>query len=245
MKYNTLHINDSGAIEDSDESIADGKKTLISKMYNDSEFNQLNDILHSTDDYIMNKKALQLFLESEIIPFEIRDVIVRRKESKFGILKKYRNHEYKLLRILQPQNLICYQWINYATSQITIKKGEAEIGKLESHANLLKLISENQQITQQVNKIYSSNLSTLEKEETSKNLKSYSWETKKIIISKRFDQSVDLFKIPFYSWGTYISERLKEKLIMNNIKDIRFAETNNELGPVWKQHYPTIEFDAN
>jgi hypothetical protein len=61
MKYYILNINDSGAIEDSEENIVDGLKSLKCKIYDDDEFNSLNDILHSLDDYIINEKTLKLF----------------------------------------------------------------------------------------------------------------------------------------------------------------------------------------
>ena len=58
MKYYTIHINDSGAIEDTEKTSINGENTLICKMYDDPEFNKLNDILHSLSSYILNEKAL-------------------------------------------------------------------------------------------------------------------------------------------------------------------------------------------
>jgi hypothetical protein len=52
-----------------------------------------------------------------------------------------------------------------------------------------------------------------------------------------------LFKIPHYSWGIYVSERLKNKLENAKITDIRFAENKEELGKMWKPHFPIIEFE--
>lgn len=49
MKYYTFHIDDSGAIEDIDEKSINQEKTLFCKMYDDNEFNKLNDILYSLD----------------------------------------------------------------------------------------------------------------------------------------------------------------------------------------------------
>lgn len=87
MKYYTLHIKDSGAIEESDEKIIDNQKTFICKIYDDYEFNSLNDILHSTNDYVINERVLKLFQNSNIIPYDIFPVIVKRKERIIGSIK--------------------------------------------------------------------------------------------------------------------------------------------------------------
>jgi hypothetical protein len=38
MIYNTIHINDSGAIEETQESIFKGKTTTFCRMYDDEDF---------------------------------------------------------------------------------------------------------------------------------------------------------------------------------------------------------------
>lgn len=64
MQYYTFHIDDSGAIEDVDEKVINGSPSLICKMSDNDEFNNLNDILHSLYDYILNEKALRIFKNS-------------------------------------------------------------------------------------------------------------------------------------------------------------------------------------
>jgi hypothetical protein len=244
MKYYTIHINDSGAIEDSEESLIDGENTLICEIYDDVEFNKLNDILHSLDDYIINEKALNIFKGCNIIPYKLRKVIVNRKENKFGIFKTTKAYNYAQLKIEEPIDLQCYNWINFEESDITVKKGEIETNKLQSHLKLLELVEENGRISSAINEIYKLNVSDSEKKKRTEHLKTYSWITKKIVFNNQFDFSIDLFKIPYYSWGTYVSERLKNKLSMNRITDIGFAETKEELGKVWKPHFPIIEFET-
>lgn len=223
MKYYTFHIDDSGAIEDHDEKIINGRKTLICRMYDDPEFNSLNNILHSLDDYIMDDRALSLFKKSSIIPYDITPVIVKRKEKQLGFININKSYKYNLLKIHTPHDLYCYDWINFNESNITVFKGKDEIGNLSSHEQLLNLIAENHEISSYEN--------------------GYSWETKTIVFNKRFDHTVDLFAIPFYSWGIYVSERFKELLVTNNITHIGFAETKEELGKVWKPHFPDIRFE--
>jgi hypothetical protein len=242
MKYYILSINDSGAIEDSEENIVDGLKSLKCKIYDDDEFNSLNDILHSLDDYIINEKTLKLFKKSIVIPFELTPTIVTRKESKFGIFNSAKSYNYVQLKIKKPNDLFCYNWIDFEKSEIKIIKNGVECGKLNSHQETLNLIKDNYKINSALIEIENLDISDKEKIEKSKGLKTSSWITKKIVFNKSFDYSVDLFEIPFYSWGTYISERLKISLITNNITDIGFAETKEELGIVWKPHFPVIEF---
>ena len=146
------------------------------------------------------------------------------------------------MKIKKPNDLFCYNWIDFEKIEIKIIKNGVECGKLNSHQETLNLIKDNYKINSALIEIENLDISDKEKIEKSKGLITSSWITKKIVFNKSFDYSVDLFEIPFYSWGTYISERLKISLITNNITDIGFAETKEELGIVWKPHFPVIEF---
>ena len=101
MIYYTFHIYDSGAIEDIDEYTENGKTSLICKMYDDDEFNKVNDILHSLNDYILNKKALDIFTNSKTIPYELRNAKVVRKEKTFSFLKMNKSYDYYQLNFLK------------------------------------------------------------------------------------------------------------------------------------------------
>jgi hypothetical protein len=220
MTYYTFHIDDSGAIDDVDEKIIDGKSSLICKMYDDDEFNKLNDILHSLYDYILNEKALNIFKTSKTIPYELRNAKVLRKEKMLGFLKKSKSYEYFELSFPDKNASECYSWIDFEKSKI-FATDNAEIKlKIKSHQHKLDLITENK----------------------SDSDKKYSFEVKKVVFGKNFDSEIDLFKIPHYSWGIYVSERFKNKLENAEITDIGFAESKEELGKVWKPHYPIIEF---
>ncbi len=221
MTYYTFHIDDSGAIEDVNEKIINGNATLICKIYDDDEFNKLNDILHSLYDYILNEKALNIIKGSNIIPFELRPAIVLRKETMFRFLKKYKSYDYYQLSFPNNKSNDCYSWIDFNKSDIVaIDKLEKRI-KIQSHQHKLDLIEENK----------------------SDSFNSYSFESTKIVFNKKFNTDIDLFKIPHYSWGVYVSERLKTKLEEAKITDIGFAESKDKLGKVWKPYFPIIEFE--
>ena len=220
MTYYTFHIDDSGAIEDIDYKKVNGKMIPICKMYDDADFNKLNDILHSTNEYILNEKALNIIKESKTVEYDLNEAKVLRKEKSFGFLKK--NKSYKYFQLIFPdQNATeCYNWIDFEESEIFATDNNGEKLKVTSHQHKLDLISENK----------------------SDSDKRYSFETKKVVFGKNFDSNIDLFKIPFYSLGVYVSERLKNKLENAKITDIGFAKNKEKLGKMWKSHFPIIEF---
>jgi hypothetical protein len=221
MKYYTIHINDSGAIDDIDETYINGEKTLICKMYDDSQFNKLNDILHSLRDYILNAKALNIFKESKTISYKLHNAKVLRKEKMFGFLKKYKSYDFYELAFPAECAEECYQWIDFKKSEVFAISNLQEKLKINSHQEKLDFIA--------TNKLGSS--------------QSYSFETVKIVFGKNFNSEIDLFKIPHYSWGVYVSDRLKSKLENAQISDIGFAENKEQLGIMWKPEFPIIEFD--
>ena len=220
MTYYTFHIDDSGAIEDIDYKNINGKIIPICKMYDDNDFNKLNDILHSMNEYILNEKALNIFKESKTIEYDLSVAKVLRKEKLFGFLKKNKSYEYFQLTFPDEYADACYNWIDFEKSEIFATDENGETTKITSHKQELKLIAENK----------------------SESERRYSFETKKVVFGKNFDYEIDFFKIPYYSWGTYVSERLKNKLENAKITDIRFAKNKEKLGKMWKPHFPIIEF---
>lgn len=43
------------------------------------------------------------------------------------------------------------------------------------------------------------------------------FESQRIFFNDKFDHSIDIFEIPYFSWMTYISDRLLEKFKANNV----------------------------
>lgn len=220
MIYYTFHVNDSGAIEDLDEKRINGEVTLVCKMYDDEEFNKLNDILHSLNDYILNRKALELFKECHTIPYEVRIAKVLRKEKAIGFIKMNKSYEYFHLEFPNDKLDDCYEWIDFDQSEILAKDNFENSLKIQSHEHTLELIRKNR----------------LESDLR------YSFAANKVVFDKNFNAEIDLFKIPPYSWGVYVSERFKNKMEAAQITDIGFADSKEKLGKVWKPHFPIIEF---
>jgi hypothetical protein len=224
MRYYTFHIDDSGAIKDIDERKSNGESITLCKMYDDPEFNKLNDILHvSGNQLIINEKAFSIFKESNIIPYNLRSAKVLRKEKKLRFLKMYRSYNYYELTFLDNHATECYEWIDFEKSEIFAISNLKGKFKIYSHQETLDLIK--------LNRL---------------NLKeSHSFEAIKIVFGKNFNTKIDLFNIRLYSSGNYISERLKNKLINAGISDVDFAYGKEKLGEMWKPLFPVIEFDNN
>ncbi|WP_111127028.1 hypothetical protein [Mesonia sp. K7] len=221
MKYFTFHIDDSGAIEDIDYKKVNGQNITICKMYDDDEFNKLNDILHSINEFILNEKALNILKGSKTIQYDLRKAKVLRKEKLFGILKKNKSYDYFDLTFPDKYANECYNWIDFEKSEIFATDSNGEKFKIKSHQHKLDLISENK----------------------SDSKTNYSFETKKVFFGKNFDFEIDFFKIPLYSSGEYVSERFKNKMEKEKITDIRFAERKEQLNKIWQPMFPIIEFD--
>jgi len=221
MQYYTFHIGDSGAIETINEKVTDGKTSLICEIYNDNEFNKLNDILHSLYDYILNEHALNIFKNSKTPPFELKPAKVLRKEKKFIFLKRSKSYNYYNISFSDNKTAKYYNWIDFNKSDIVAIDNHKKRFKIQSHKHTLDLINENK----------------------SNSEISYLFETKKVVFGKNFDSEIDLFKIPLYSSGTYVSNRLKNRLEETNITDVIFVDSKNESGRIWKPLFPIIEFN--
>ena len=221
MKYFTFHVDDSGAIEYTDYKYISGKRVAMCKMYDDPDFNTLNDILHSTGEFIVNDRVLNILKESKLIPYKLLDAKVLRKEKLLGIFKKNKPYNYYELSFSDDDAIQCYEWIDFKKSEIFAIDSAGKNIKIYSHDEKLNFIA--------INKSNSN--------------EKFSFKSIKIVLGKNFDSEIDLFKIPHYSWGVYVSERLKIKLLNAQISDIGFAENKEPLGEVWKPHFPEIEFD--
>jgi len=243
MKYYTLHVDDSGAIAEIEERTVNGIKMSFCKMYDDEEFNSLNDIIHSTSNYILNSKALKIFKTSNTKPFKSRNAVVLRRENYLCFFKKYKRHNYFELTLSDDvYKNTCYDWIDFEKSEIYAIDNTKEKRKIKTHIETLGFIKNNSPNSTKRREIENSELSVISKQRELLKYKSYSFETIKIVFNNRFDTNKDLFRIQLYSWGVYVSERFKEKLINAGISDIGFAESKKDLGIVWKPHYPIIEF---
>ena len=226
MRYFTFHIDDSGAIEYCENKNVRGVKTMVCKLYNDREFNKLNDVLHSTYDFIINTVALNVLSNSNIIPYDVNRVIVTKKKLALGVFPVNGSNNYFQLKLNEPIDLICYDWIDFSKSEIFAVKVDSKDSrqKIYSHIETLSLIEQNKKYNQ------------------SEGFVASKIEAKKIVFNDKFDNSIDLFRIPLYSFGTYVSEVLKAIIESHQLTDVSFANSVEEIGEVWKSDFPAVEF---
>lgn len=223
MTYYTFHLNDTGALEYEREIVKKDSKILICEMYDGDEFNKLNDILFSTHDngYVLNNKALNIFKELNIPKHSILSASVIRKEKLLNIIPIKKSYKYNYLKFDKKDFDRFYDLIDFGKSDIWVTKGKEEFKKLESHQERFEFIEQNSKM---------------------KYSESYSFVSKKIVFKNSFDQEVDMFKIPFYSSGVYISERFFDKIKTSQLLDVLFAKSKDDIGKVWKPYFPIVEF---
>jgi hypothetical protein len=221
--YYTFHPNDSGALEYEKETLINKSKVLICEMYNGDEFNKLNDILFSThfNGYVINKKTLDIFNKLNLPKHVVLPAIVNRKEKFLKFIPITKSYKYNYLKFDKKDFDRFYEWIDFDKSDILVTKGNKEFKKLESHQERLAFIEKNGKLT---------------------HLDGYSFVSKKLVFNTSFDEEIDMFIIPFYSAGFYVSERFFNKVKSSQLTDVGFAKNKEDIGKVWKSDFPIIEF---
>ena len=223
MTYYTFHLNDSGALEYEREIKKNNSKVLMCEMYNGDEFNRLNDILFSThsNGYVLNDKALNIFKELNLPKYSVLKAFVKRKEKLLNIIPITKSYKYNYLKFDKKDFDRFYEWIDFGKSDIWVTKSEKEFKKLESHQERFDFVKQNSKL---------------------KYSESFSFVAKKIVFNNLFDREIDLFTIPFYSSGIYISQRFFDKIKSSQLSDVLFAKGKDDIGNVWKPYFPIIEF---
>ncbi len=222
--YYIFDVDDSGAIEYSENKIIENKEYLICDMYNHRDFNSVNDILYISTDkgFVLNNKAFELFKKLNLPFYKIKQAIVKKKINFLWFPIGKMEYSYDYLELVEDRELLIYNWINYERSEIVVLKGKKEYKKLMYHQERLRFIDKNSNLRYD---------------------QSFSFVTKKIVFSKAFDNTLDLFTIPYYSAGTYVSEKFRTLLIEHKITDIKFGKSEKDVGVPWKSYYPKIVFE--
>lgn len=223
MKYYALIVNDSGAIELIDYKYSSNNKLSVCKMYDDSDYNSLNDILHSVGEHILSPRTLKIFQKFNLKEYQWSPAKVVRKEKLFNFIKINKSYDYYNLEDTSTISSECYDWIDFEKSEVYAIDNLNNQIKIKSHNHTLDLINENKSQTSRI----------------------FDFKAEVIAFGNKFDSDVDMFNIPFYSWATYISQRMKNKLEESHITDIQFAEHKNQIGKMWKDSFPTIKFLRN
>ncbi|SEQ11395.1 hypothetical protein [Epilithonimonas lactis] len=250
MKYEVLLVNDSSAGEMTEKcyeqpyninnyreyikehnSFPLEKPPIWIKIYDDKEFNSLNDFVYSLQDFIINDKVKSILENHKLPNHDFVPAEIHRNERKilFNKLSKYKH--YYWFNTISDYN----DYVDFSKSEIKFTKDKKIIQlNINSILELYSLRNSNQKISNRINmlyKLYPNNQSKIQEIILHEDLFGVSWRAEKIVLNKNFDRSLDLFSLPIFSSRTYISQKLKENLIKENITDISFIKTGNNPDP--------------
>ena len=249
MKYEILIVNDSSAGEMMDECydlsynihsyrdyITEHKKfpsekpPIWIKLYNEKEFNSINDFVHSLQDFIVNDKVKTILQKHKLPNHEFIQAEVYRKEKTL-FSKKLVRYNYHWFNFDCKDISDYYDFIDFSKSEITYTKNEKVIDlKINSISDLYAVKNSNHLISAEINELYKNHPNDklfINQTIQEKDLFGVSWRAEKIVLKENFDKELDLFSLPIFSSRTYISPRLKEALLLENVTDIFFKETGN------------------
>lgn len=193
------------------------------RIYDDVEFNRLNDFILSPIERLCISEKVKNILELYSLPehrFFNVDVYMPKKRNKVDTNYYALHYDFSYI-----QNSIL-DMIDYEKSNIRIKTNAGEYLLVKDRKDVENLPIHNKTISEMINKLSETKklreknikqISTLSKEH-------WSFErVDKIYFNHSFDFSMDLFQIPDFSWMIYISDKLKEELERNRITGITFS----------------------
>jgi hypothetical protein len=231
MHYQCLIISDSGAVEFSDKFLKSAKPganalrrnaernfqidppMLEFEMYDDPEFNRLSDMLHAPEQFIINDRVKNILKSFKLPEHKFGKAKVTRVDKNVLFWKFKRDYEYHWLYFNKASMNKLYEHIDFQKSDIEVYEGKNKLDiKIKNLDDVLKLRS-----SQRYYKL--------------KSIK---------IVLRNFDSDIDMFTLPFFSWMTYVSDRLRNKLQEEGISDIKFVNTGVKSRPEAVQN-PLLE----
>lgn len=248
MKYYAILIDDSGAAEfkDSYYDISYNHKNFLSdlkiskkfpdkdfsldlEMYEDDEFNSLNDFIHAPIDFIVNDQVKLILQRHNLPPHVFLPANVSRIEKKY-LIKRSKNYKYNWFFFDCEYVDNYYEYIDFEKSKILFFKGKDLIDiKVQSITDIYELIKENHSLSHKINEVYKDKkLNDKEKSEKSMEFQTFDWVAESIVLNQKFPRDIDVFNLPLFSWMTFVSEKLIANLVNENILDIKFIETGKK-----------------
>lgn len=248
MKLEVILINDTGAVEFTDNyfdnsythktfladlkvksKFPDIKFNIDLKMYDDNEFNSLNDIIHAPINFIVNDKVKSILQKHNLPAHVFLPAKISRKEKSL-IIKKTKTYEYNWFCFDCEHIENYYNYIDFEKSKITFFKGKDIINmNVRNIADIYTIIQENYLLSDKINAIYKDkSLNDKQKSEKSLEFQTVSWVADSITLNNKFPKDIDIFNLPLFSWMTFVSDKMKTSLINENISDIKFIETGTK-----------------
>lgn len=214
---------------DENKAFPDYEPLLEQELYPDKEFNKRNDFIFGPiEKFCVSERTKNLLAEFKLPKCRFFEVTVYRTFGPLGL---------KVLRTKLKQKYFAFfydfiklddslDWIDFDKTEIFTKSEKDERTRLNiGIADEFRLIPiRNRQISsrlQEITDFNDPNFKPLRGFESEYNelrkSQARNFEADRIYLNKSFDHSIDLFEIPYFSWMTYISDRMVDKLKSSNI----------------------------
>ncbi|MCZ8023556.1 MAG: hypothetical protein O9294_17465 [Cytophagales bacterium] len=214
---------------DENKAFPDYEPFLEQELYPDKEFRKRNDFIFGpVDQYCVSQKAKDILESCNLPKHKFFDVTVYRTFGVFGrkifrtkLNSKYYAFYYNFIKLNDSLD-----WIDFAKTEIFAKTGRDEkiTLSIKSADEFRQIPIKNRQISDRLKEITDYNDLNFKplkgfEEEYGELIKTQigHFESQRIFFNDKFDHSIDVFEIPYFSWMTYISDRLVEKFKANNV----------------------------
>lgn len=214
---------------DENKSLPDYKPFLEQELYPDKEFRKRNDFISGpVDQYCVSQKTKNILEGFKLPKHKFFEVTIYRTFGLFGrtifrtkLNSKYYAFFYDFIKLNDS-----IEWIDFAKTEIYARTGSDEKIRLSVKGadEFRKIPIKNKKISDRLKEItdYNDpNFKPLKGFETEcselKRSQVGHFESERIFFNSKFDHSIDVFEIPYFSWMTYISDRLVEKFKANNV----------------------------
>jgi hypothetical protein len=227
---------------------------LEQELYPDREFNKRNDFIFGPiERYCVSEKTKNILEGFKLPNHKFFKVTVYRTFLLLGLLKlrtklnkRYYAFFYDFIRLDDSLN-----WIDFDKTIIYAKTGRNEKIKLNiKNADEFRQIPiRNGQLSKRLTEITDfddPNFKSLKGFESEyndiRNAQLGHFESERIYFNKNFDHAIDLFEIPYFSWMTYISDRMADKFKTNNVSGLIISKPGERQYKV-KRPNPELVWD--
>lgn len=207
---------------------------LEQEIYDDPEFNKVNDFIFGPiERYCVSERVKNLLTDFQLPEHRFYNVTVYQKKRLLGLIKSKTKIDTNYFAFFYDSRYIDdkLDFIDFNKTRVRtemLKKKRVLDLEISTAAELRDVYKRQADISNRINELTDTNGKSkpgfeIEYEELLNN-SIYKFETDKIYFNNKFDHSVDLFEIPHFSWMTYISERLMNRLKAENISGLIFSK---------------------
>lgn len=207
---------------------------LEQEIYDHPDFNKVNDFIFGpTEKYCISERVKNTLTDFRLPEHRFYSVTVYQRKRLLGLIKSKTKVDSKYFSFFYDSFFIDdkLDFIDFNRTRVRIEmlKKKRILDLQITTATELKLVYQRQaHISDRINELTDINGKSkpgfeVEYEDLLNN-SIYKFETDKIYFNSQFDHSVDLFEVPHFSWMTYISERLMNRLKEEHITGLIFSK---------------------